>query len=217
MRFMRLAELLVSLDMLLTTDVRLLRSEVVLVNRLECRAAVAAHVSVVGRRPHGIDCAKLHLAGRAVSCRRLRRGSGCTQVRLHLSKQPSSVPFAAEVIGLHGCVALRSSHTGTQHALQPSGAATTWLPPGELLLVPTCVFVILLPFFVVDVVQGSVGTQKAAQATTAAPPQHTRHTRRVFFLCASPLAVAPLCKCTSEVMPAAAACLGRQERVARRA
>ncbi len=107
------------------------------------------------------------------------------QVCLHLGKQPSAVPFAAEVIGLHEYVALRSGHTGTQRALQPPGTAT-WPPPSQPCLMSMCILMILSPFFVVDVVWGSVGTQKAVQATTAASPQHTRHTGRVFFLCATP-------------------------------
>lgn len=41
--------LVVGLDMLLAGNVRLLRSKVVLVNRMECWAAVAAQVRVVGR------------------------------------------------------------------------------------------------------------------------------------------------------------------------
>lgn len=71
MRSMHLAVLLVGLDMPRTTDVRLLRSKVVFVKRMEGCAAVAAHVRVFGRRPHSLGRAKLRLAevrSAAASC-----------------------------------------------------------------------------------------------------------------------------------------------------
>lgn len=91
------------------------------------------------------------------------------------------MPIATEVIGLHGCVALRSSHAVTQSALQPAGAASTWPPPDESLPMSACIFVVLLPFFVVDVVEGRVRAQYAALAASDALPQQARHTRRLFL------------------------------------